>query len=301
MNTTLKKLSLLLIATLSLQASEVEYGHGTLNIKGGFIGLDSTISADITTYSLIEHHKNIFASTWFYRYNLTWYDSKTMVQGQNTLNSQITQANNLLNQAGGNVKVPTIPTLDYRLQGLDVNLVLGKDLYHKNENTFFGIGLMVGVSLPWIDSEKSDDNDDSSSDDAMDLMKKSKTKMLTYKIGPSISASASLNKHFMVYGSATYAYQTGTLKNDYAHADLTVNGIFQEYDVGIKVQPFSQDYKVSFLTLSPRLYGTLGYRYTDWTLNDVNIDVTGTNQKFTQTDFSSDNSVIYFGIGYDFF
>jgi len=299
MNTTLKNLSLLFLTFCSLEASEIEYGTGTINMTGGFIGLDSTISTDITTYSLVEHHKNIFSSTWYYKYNLTWYDSDTMIQGQNTLNSSIATANTYLATTG--TTVPTIPSIDYRLQGLDINLVLGKDIYHKNENTFFGIGLLVGVSLPWIDSSKSDSNNDDTSDDLMDAMKDSKTEMLTYKIGPSISASASLNKHFMVYGSATYAYQTGTLKNDYANSDLTVDGIFQEYDIGMKIQPFSEDYKTSFMTLSPRLYGTLGYRYTEWTLNDVAIDVTGTGQTFTQTDFSSDNSVIYFGIGYDFF
>jgi hypothetical protein len=299
MKNTLKKISFLLCSTLALHAGEFEYGHGTINMTGGFIGLDSTISADIATYSLVEHHKNILSSTWYYKYNLTWYDSDTMVQGQNTLNSSIATANTALATTG--TSAPTIPSIDYRLQGLDVNLVLGKDIYHKNENTFFGIGLLVGVSLPWIDSSKSDSNDDDTSDDLMDAMKDSKTEMLTYKIGPSISASASLNKHFMVYASAIYAYQTGTLKNDYADSDLNVDGIFQEYDVGLKIQPFSEDYKTSLITLSPRLYGTLGYRYTEWTLDDVAIDVTGTGQTFTQTDFSSDNSVVYFGIGYDFF
>jgi hypothetical protein len=215
-----------------------------------------------------------------------------MVQGQTTLNSAIASVNNAL---------ITIPSLDYRLQGLDVNCVLGKDIYHKDENNFFGIGLMVGISLPWIDSSKSDDNDDSTSDDTMNLMKKSETKIRTFKVGPTISASKSFNKYFMIYGTATYAYQIGTLKNSYADADLNVHGSFQEYDLGVKIEPFAQNYKLGFLTVSPRLYGTVGYRYTKWTLNDIAIDVTGTEQTFQQTDFTSDNSIFYFGIGYNFF
>jgi len=105
----------------------------------------------------------------------------------------------------------------------------------------------------------------------------------------------------MLYGSACYAYQTGTLKNDYAQSDLKVDGIFQEYDAGIKFVPFAQDYKTKYITLSPRLYASLGYRYTNWTLNDIAIDVTGLGHTFIQTDFTSSNSVLYFGIGYDFF
>jgi hypothetical protein len=287
-------LSLVLLATCALEAGEFEYGQGTLHMKGGFIGLDQEIGTDVSTYSLVEHHKNLFSSSLFYRYNITWYDSKTMVQAQTDLNNGISLANN----QGTSI---TIPSIDYRFQGLDLNFVLGKDLYHKDENNFFGIGIMGGVSLPWIDSEKSDSNDDSTSYDPMDLMKKSKTKMLTYKVGPTISASVSFTKYFMLYGTATYAYQTGTLSNDYIQSDLNVNGIFQEYDFGMKIEPFAYDYKADFITFSPRLYATLGYRYTKWQLDDVALDITGTQQNFTQTDFTSDNSVVYFGIGYDFF
>jgi len=293
------RLSLLLFTTCSLEAGEFEYGQGNIHMKGGFIGLEQEIGTDISTYSLVEHHKNIFSSSWFYRYNITWYDSKTMVQAQNELNDGIVTVNNqLLSNAGSSI---TIPSIDYRLQGFDLNFVLGKDIYHKDENNFFGIGIMGGISLPWIESDKSDHNDDSTSYDPMNLMQKSKTEMLTYKIGPTISASVSFTKYFMLYGTATYAYQTGNLKNDYIHSDLNVHGIFQEYDCGIKIEPFAYDYKTDLVTLSPRLYGTLGYRYTKWQLNDIALDITGTRQTFTKTDFSSDNSILYFGIGYDFF
>jgi len=92
---------------------------------------------------------------------------------------------------------------------------------------------MLGISIPWIDSKKDDDNDDANSDNVMNAMKDSKTKIYTYKIGSSISAKTSLNKFFTIYGSETYAYQTEKLKNDYANTDLTVNGTFQEYDFGL--------------------------------------------------------------------
>ncbi len=300
MKQTILRLSLITFTALTLHASSVEYGNGTISITGGFIGLDESISADISTYTLKEEHKNIFSSTWYYHYNITWYDSDKMVQAQDSINNTIGSTSSVVSGTTG-VSSPVIPAIDYRFEGLDLNLALGKDLYHKDENNYFGLGVMVGASLPWIDSQKDSSNDDSTSDDLMDAMKKSKTEMMTYKIGPSISASFSLNQYFIFYGSATYAYQTGTMKNDYANSDLKVDGFFQEYDVGIKIQPFAQNYATSWITLSPRLYATLGYRYTDWLLQDVAIDVTGVGNTFSQTDFESDSSVVYFGIGYSFF
>jgi len=288
------KISLVSLLTSSLFAGEIQTGQGTFELTGGFIGLDKTIQADITTYSLVEQHAPLFGSdSWFYKYNFTWYDSEKMIQAQSSINSY----------TDGFFQDPTVlttPSIDYRLQGLDLNLVVGKDFYHTNENNYIGGGIMLGISIPWIDSEKNNDNDDSTSDIIMNNMQNSKTEILTYKIGPSITGRMSLNDFFTLYGSGTYAYQTGTFKNDYTNSDLTVNGIFQEYDFGIRFQPVSLDHKFGWITISPRLYVTVGYRYTSWDLNDVNIDVTGANTTFTETDFNMNSSITYFGLGYSF-
>ena len=286
------KLSLVCILATSLFGGEIDYGKGSFKIKGGFIGLDKQISTDVTTYSLVEQHKNLFSSNWYYKYNLTWYDSKDMVNTQNSINTYSNSTQNPITK--------TTPAIDYRPQGLDVNLVLGRDLSHKNENQYFGVGVLVGISLPWIDSKKDSNNNDNNSDNSMNLMKKSKTKLYTYKIGPSVTTRVALNNFFTIYGSATYAYQTGKIKNNYLKSDLSVNGIFQEYDVGIRFQPFSYDYKLGWITISPRLYATLGYRYTSWKLKDISLDITGANVTFDKSDFEMKANVTYFGIGYSF-
>ncbi len=274
------KLSLITLLSTSLYAGEFQIGSGTFEIKGGFIGVDNAINDDVMTYSLVEQHKNMFSSDWFYKYNLTWYDSKEIVNSQQRVNST------------------TIPSIDYRPQGFDINLVLGKDLSRTDENNYFGAGIMLGVSLPWIDSSKDSNNDDtiSSNND----MEDSKTEILTYKIGPSVTARRSINQYFTVYGSATYAYQTGYIKNSYADVDSSVDGIFQEYDVGIRFQPLATDHDFGWVSLNPRLYATLGYRYTDWELTDVAIDVTGSGATLSGSDFNMNSSVFYFGLGYSF-
>lgn len=288
-------LSAMALLSVTLNASEFQYAKGTMDIKGGFIGLDSTINADISTYTLTEKHKNIFSTTWYYHYDFTWYDSKKMLNGQQSFNST---SSTLLGSTG------YIPAINYRLQGLDANLVLGKDLYHKDKRTFFGLGLALGISLPWIDSDSDSSNNNNTTKyakDAMKAMKKSKTQILTYKIGPSINASYAFSKYVMTYLNAMIAYQTGSIKNDYLNSNSHTDGIFQEYDAGIKMQPFAKDFHTKYITLSPRIYATLGWRYVSWKLTDVKLDVTGANVPLPQTDFNSNSSMGYFGIGYDFF
>ena len=64
-----------------------------------------------------------------------------MVAAQNTIN---TTASQYFTPPA----TMTTPSIDYRLQGLDVNLGLGKDLFHKNENEYLGVAFMTGVSIP---------------------------------------------------------------------------------------------------------------------------------------------------------
>lgn len=279
----------------SLHATEYQYSQGKLSMQGGFIGLESTIDADVSMHTMTEKHKNIFSSTWYYHYDFTWYDSDKLVNAQQTFNS----SSSLL--PFGYTPSGLIPAINYRYEGLDANIVIGKDLYHKDKRTFFGLGLGVGISIPWVESDKDSSNDDDYSDDIMDAMKKSKTEMLTYKLGLSINSSYALNEHFMLYFNGMYAYQNGSMENDYLKSELNVDGIFQQYDAGIKLQPFAKDYETKYMTLSPRIYASFGYRYVSWKLKDVAFDVTGAGVALPKSDFESETSSLYVGFGYDFF
>jgi len=282
---------LLSIAAVSLYGGSMEYGSGDIDITSGIFGYNSTSSIDLSSYSLVEHHKNLFSSTWYYRYNITWFDSKKLVKQQDNFNSVIS------NLSASN----TIQNVEYRMQGLDASLALGKDLYHKSENRFISLGLMIGISLPWVDSKSDSSSNNSTSDQILDGLNNSKTTLYTYKIGPTLSASYDFNKYFMIYGSATYAYQTGKIKNDYLDSSFQADGIFSSYDVGLKIQPFAHDYKTKLMTFKTRLYATLGYRYSKWELNDINLDTFAFNFQTSAIDFDMQASTAYVGIGYDFF
>ena len=170
--------------------------------------------------------------------------------------------------------------------------------------------------MPWIDSSSSAapsadtikfllDNQDAALT-AADLFKKSKTKVMTYKVGPSINFKKTLvSDKLSVYGLASLAYQTGYIKNDYVHSKFTVNGTYQELNLGLYYTPFTENYEWGWLTLSPRIYATLGYKYSKWDVDEMLINISGAEMSSKILDplgmkFGFDSSVGYAGIGYSF-
>ena len=303
----MKKITWSLIALSMLSSAlEFQYGSGTFNMNGGFTkkGISGTVGTDIDTFSLVDRHTNIAGTDVFYSYDFMWMDSKTLKQAQQTYNNAVGNFNNLFPAAS-----PwEIPTMDYRVKGLDINFRAGYDVIHENEDNFLGLGLLVGMSIPWIDSSRSAalevllDNKDSALN-LYELFKKTKTTMMTYKIGPSINFQKSLNENISVYGIGSIAYQTGYIENDYINSKFSVNGSFQELNVGLYFTPFTDTYEWGWLKLSPRIYGTLGYKYSKWDVDDITINMFDKFEKELDPlmmEFGMDSSVGYVGIGYSF-
>ena len=218
------------ILVISLFSSEFEFGNGKINIKGGFIGLDFSKKVDIKSYSLVEKHKNIFGSSFFYKYNLSYYQSKNLITAQKTI-SGITPI--------------TIAPIKYKYEAVDFNLVLGKDLVTKN-HSFISSGVLLGISIPYIDSGSSSSSNNNST--IVKVLKKSKTKMLTYKIGLNLNGKYEFNKYFSFFVSGSYAYQTGYVKNSYVNVDTSANGVYNDFNINFRFTPFSYKKKVLIIT-----------------------------------------------------
>jgi len=270
------------VAIVSLLSKEIEVGSGTFNIKGGFIGLDFSKKVDIKSVSIVEKHKNIFGSSFFYKYDLNYYRSKDLTTAQKTIS--------------GITPIRVAP-IKYKYEAVDFNLVLGKDLVYNN-NSFVGSGILLGISIPYIDSGSSSSSNNNSN--ILKALKKSKTKMLTYKIGFNLNGKYEFNKYFSFFVSGSYAYQTAYVKNSYANVDTSANGIYNDFDVNFRFTPFSYKKKVWFFTLNPKFYVSAGFKHSYWKLKNLAIDVTGNNLTFNKTDFTSDINVAYLGVGYDF-
>ena len=279
-----------LIGIGSLFASSLDIEKGTFTFSGGFLGLTNSIDTDITAYSISQHHKNLLNSSFYYKYDITWYDSDTLTQTKKYIDNYITPNFQL------NPIKTALPKIDYKFQGLDANFVLGKDVIHKDENNYLGIGLLAGISLPWIDSKTNSSNTQL----AQKLLKYSKTKFITYKIGPNITASKSLGDYFSIYLSGSYAYQTGKVKNKYTNLDFSADGSYGEFDIGTKFQPVNKDFKLGFITLSPRVYALIGFKYKEWKLNNISINPIGIKGNFRESDFKMSTKTTYFKVGYSF-
>jgi len=299
----MKKILLSVLVANSLFSGELRYGHGTMGFEGGFLGFTGKVTEGIDTFSFEQNHKNLFGSKTFYAYSITWYDSEHFKQMQSMYNTGVNQVVSWMPSTVSNNIF--IPTMDYRLQGLDASVSLGYDLYHLDENNYFGVAGYLGINLPWIDSQKDSSYLDDlpagvDANDLYDYYKASKTDIKTYKIGVGIYSRTSLAPSLSGYLNAVYAYQTGSISNDYAKSDFDVDGTYKALDIGVRFQPYEKDHKWLGITWSPRVYVTVGYKMERWSVDDVAIDISGMGLSMPKTTMKFDTDVGYVGVGYSF-
>lgn len=339
------KKGLLFLLVLFLNATEFEYGHGSFNIEFGALGMNKNHSEKIKIFSILQSHKNIFSSKWFYSYRISWFKSNTIKTVVNDYNSAAESINGVLNKTipvignpnlgngstdsnnsdgssndsigntgntnngtasdsqtlnpnlpdipvkdlNSSLKIPQLVNLSNKIRGLDINIVFGRDLINKDiQDTYLGIGFLTGITLPYIKS---------SSDSNNDYLKKSKTKIITYKLGGIIKGGYLLNSFMQVYGDISYSYQTARVKNDELNINSKSSGNNFLGDLGVKFQLKGKK-DLGWITLMPSVFLTMGYRYCYWDVKSIKINNQDLMTKNTKLSFEI--SEIYLGLGYDF-
>ena len=299
MENNLKKITIISLLLATLYSSEIEYGHGSMELKGGFLGLSGSISEDVDTVSFLQNHSNIASSNWFYAYNLTYYSSKHLKEAQKFYN--INRAQFISWLPGGSTASVFIPAMDYSIKGLDLGLSLGYDLIHKNENNYLGLAGYVGINAPTIESKKDDKQNLPLSIDKNKLSKyflPSKTNITTYKIGLGLYGRVSLAPTLSLYTNSILAYQRADVDNSYAKANFNANGLYKALDLGLRFSPIEKDFKVLGLTLSPRLYLTTGFKLEQWDVKDFGVDVSGMGINYSPSKMQITSKAAYMGLGY---
>ncbi len=326
------KKGLIFLLFVFLNATEFEYGHGDFNIDFGLLGLNKNHTEKIQTFSILQRHKNILSSNWFYAYRFSWFKSKKIKTLVNDYNSNVNNTNNLNkllsdysginntsnstnstgdtntsdnntsgdtnvnntnnnynNGSDSNSSVPTLVNLSNKIRGLDINFIFGRDLINKNiQDTYLGVGILAGVTLPYI---KSSSNSDSN------YLKKTKTKIITYKIGGIIKGGFLLNPFMQIYSDASYSFQTARVKNNELNINSKSSGNNFFYDIGAKFQLKTvKDF--GWIKLTPAMFFTLGYRYNYWKVKSIKIS--NQNLLIKSTKLSFVISQFYIGLGYDF-
>lgn len=274
---------------------EVEYGRGNIALSASMIGLDGTISDDVTTYTIKnEHHASPIKHV-NYNYKISWYDSEQLNQAVSTYDGYVNDFNGYTGNA------LNIPQLSYKIKGLDVDIGLGYDIIDLGSRDYFSIGPSIGLSFPTIESTIDSSSSDTQSSDASSLFNASNTKITTYKLGVQMRVSKSLTSYLSVYASSVYAYQTARLKNSEIDLDIYTDGIFNENEIGIRLQALERKYEItSWLSFSPELFFTAGVRYSSWELNDVAINLFDYDFPIPQNKFKVDSTTMYLGLGYSF-
>lgn len=279
---------------------EVEIGKGTISLEGGFLGLNGKISDDVTIYTLKAEHQNIPIGHLNYNYKISWFDSKAMDQGVSTYNGTVSNINSYTGPYTGNAL--DIPSMEYRIQGLDADIGLGWNLIDIGPHDYFSLGGDVGISTPWIESTQSASSSSSGSSNAIaSLYGMGNTKIWTYKVGAQLRVSKSLAPYLSLYGSSIYAYQYASVKNESIGLKSYANGTFTESELGLRYQPLEKKYPItSWFSLTPQLYFTAGVRYNEWVLHDMAINLFDQNIPLPKTDMKVSSSTTYFGLGYGF-
>jgi hypothetical protein len=132
----------------------------------------------------------------------------------------------------------------------------------------------------------------------MKVLEDSKTKVTTYKVGFNVNGDYSVTSFLDLYASTSFAYQMGKIKNDYVDVEVKGTGRYNDLDMGIMFTPFRYKKKIGFLTFSPKLYATLGFKYKYWKLKHIESNVVDIDGFMGDVEFK--NKMAYFGLGYDF-
>lgn len=274
----------LVLMVSSSQALDLRYGQGDFEWSASALGYDSSIIVDDKIFSINEQHKNIGDGPWYYFGNIDIHSSKQL----DAMTDIADNISNLLPIAPDDVA--PFPTT-YELSGLDMDIGVGYDLY-QDDRSFFGIGVMTGFSTPFMEMK----NYLESAEALNDLLNDTSTDVETYKLGISLQAAYNLAEIFSIYGTAIFAYQTGTLDNELIQSSLDVTGTYTAFDIGVKY------YLTNLSGEESNFYAKLGYAYKDWTIDDISGSLGGFDVpnllSVVETEMTVD--YIYLGIGYNF-
>jgi len=287
----LKKIYLSLMLCSLLNGAKLEFGHGKVDLTGGILGLQGTISDNINTYSFIIEHDNLFSSNLFYSLDLTLLDSNKLKQITTPyMNNLLSNTNNLLSKRS--LSQLRIPEMEHTIQGADLGLGIGYDLINADDRNYLGIGLYIGASLPYISSSKSSKEKIDLNSINANYFLDSDTDILTYKLGVGLYAQKSLGDVLDIYTKAIYAYQNANVSNSYANLDIDVNGKYLEYGAGLNIR---------FAKLSKNFYVTIGAKHKEWDIGKVGVNISGTNLfKTPKSNMKIKSEVITLGVGYSF-
>jgi len=265
-------------------ALELRYGQGDFEWKASVLGFESSVTIDDRVFSINEQHQNIGDGAWYYFGNIDIHNSKEF----NTITNIADEISDALPISPDSIA--PFPT-SYQVSGLDIDIGVGYDLYH-DDKSFFGIGIMTGISTPYMEMHNIID----SAESINSLLDDTSTDVETYKLGVTLQSELNIAEALSIYGTAIFAYQTGSMSNEIIQSSFDVTGSYTSFDVGIKY------YMTNTSGEESNFYAKLGYTYKNWTIDDISGKIGSllvpNLLSLVETEMSVD--YIYVAIGYNF-
>ena len=283
--------SILLLLAISLHSAEIRFGKGTFDWEMGIKGfMDASFDLDINTLSLTETHASILDTKLYYFYNADLYRSGFVDKMTTLMSYPITYEFPIIGSVNDAIDnytpIPTPST--YKIRGFDLNLGVGYDLY-RDKNNYFGIGINSGLSMPVMEMKDLK----KTIDFTYKVLETTKTKIKTYKFGPTLQGGFELSKNIWGYGSFGFGLQTGSIENEWIKSSMDIDGSYNLIDFGINFIPLVQ---------YPKLQLSLGYSKKNWSVDDIKVDMFNVFEvpslHILSNSFSS--SSLYLGFGYNF-
>ncbi len=280
------------------KALDIEFGKGNFSMEMAVLGFSGKMSTGVTTITLNETHKNLFSSRFFYNFDITYFRSDTERKMLNLYNRYADTACSMCDYCPFppceycKEFCSQCPIGKYEVVGFDINIGVGYDLWKKGKN-YIGAGIILGATFPWIKGERAIDY----SQDFMNLMRDTKTDVMTYKLGPQLRGAIEVIPGLIIHGDTAFAIQKAWVKNDSFFIDTSAEGTFFTINVGADYTPFY--WRKDFLS---NFYLTAGFRYKRWLVKDVKIENMSVRRLIMVpvSDLKMETSFGYIGAGYMF-
>lgn len=284
--------ALLSIASIS-PALELTIGKGNFDYSVSLMDfLKTDITLDIDLLSLKEDHLPLYKG--FYLFGTAdLYRSSAVDKYMSYLNQAASfdpfgvSGKDIASKTG--IPVP----VNFKVRGFDLLVGIGYDLYRSPNGSNVGIGVATGISMPVIETKKPLDD----AKTTLDILKETKTKIVSYKIMPSLQGSLQLTPWLAAGGMVAYGIQYGSLENDYLNSSAHFNGSVLQSDLHVQTTPLSKEHWYKNVSLS------VGYRYNDWDVNRMNITLTDglvSHDYSREMDMGFASDYWYFGAGWRF-
>ncbi len=292
--------AMLAIATTFSYSAEFRVGKGTFNWDMGVANfMDASFGLDVTVLSLANPHDNFSDSDYYYFYDADLYISSFVNKMTTMATYPITydfgnfgSVNDAIAEHT-NVPVPS----DYKVAGFDMNFGVGYDLYHEDKS-YFGISATTGLSMPVMKME----NLVKTAEMTYEILDKTDTTILTYKLGIGVQAGTELMPGLMLNGSASFGLQTGYIENDWFGSSFDVDGSFNTFNMALKYTPFEAHTELGGINFDPQLYFVLGFTHKSWDVDKAKVDMSHifSVESFGMCDLAFSSNAVYIGVGYNF-